>query len=180
MKTGRDILLFSLLTLTLLALVSCRKKAEEEENEVSEELIIKPMVGIGEVQFGMSKDEIIEHFGQPAKVSVMASGTKLNYVASKGLGFEVDSELGLQKIQCWSESWPTQLPFAVANCSGITQEGIGIGSTKKEIVAAYGEPDRTSTDTNKGVIHGLEYDKLRIEFALWQDKLISMILEAPK
>jgi hypothetical protein len=163
---------------TLPALFSCSKKAEE--GEAVEELIVEPLVGIGAVQFGMSKDEIIEHFGQPDKLTARAEGTKLNYVASKGLGFEVDSELGLQKIQCWSKNWPTELPFAVMTFTGRTKEGIGISSTQEQIVTAYGEPDRTSTDSNKGIIQGLHYDKLQIEFALWQDKLISMTLEAPK
>ena len=178
MKNVREILLLSLLTVILPALVSCEKKADE--NGATEELIVEPLVGIGPVQFGMSKEEIIEHFGQPDKIHTQTRGTKLNYVASQGLGFEVDSELGLQKIQCWSDNWPTRLPFAVMTFTGRTQEGIGIGVTQEEIVAAYGQPDRTSTDSNKGIIQGLEYDKLRIEFALWQDKLISMTLEAPK
>lgn len=163
---------------SLLALVSCSKKAEE--GEAVEELIVEPLVGIGPVQFGMSKDEIIEHFGQPDKLTARAEGTKLNYVASKGLGFEVDSALGLQKIQCWSENWPTELPFSVATFTGRTKEGIGIGSTQEQIIAAYGEPDRTSTDSNKGVIQVLHYDKLRSSFSIWQNKLISMTLEAPK
>ena len=177
MKIGKQILLLSLLMVTLPALVSCSKKVEE--GEAVEELIVEPLVGIGAVQFGMSKDEIIEHFGQPDKLTTRAEGTKLNYVASKGLGFEVDSELGMQKIQCWSENWPTQLPFAVATFTGRTKEGIGIGSTREQIVIAYGEPDRTSTDA-KGIIQNLDYDKVRIRFSLWQDKLISMTLEAPK
>lgn len=176
MKIGKEILLLSFLTVTLLALVSCGKKADE--NEARDELIIEPLVGIGSVQFGMSESEIIEHFGRPDKV--MAEGTKLNYVSSKGLSFTVDSELGLQKIQCWSENWPTKLPFDVTTFAGRTKEGIGIGSTREQIVAAYGQPDRTGTDANKGVIQNLEYDKLRIKFSLWQDKLISMTLEASK
>ena len=176
MKTEKEILLLSLLMVSLLALVSCAKKVDEDEP--SDELIIEPLVGIGPVRFGSSKDEIIEHFGQPDKV--MAEGTKLNYVSSKGLGFTVDSELGLQMIQCWSDNWPTELPFAVTTFTGRTKEGIGIGATQEEIVAAYGQPDRTGTDSNKGVIQNLGYDNLRIKFSIWQDKLISMTLEAPK
>lgn len=176
MKTEREILFLSLLTVSLLALFSCAKKMDEDESR--DEIIIEPLVGIGPVRFGMSKDEVIEHFGRPDKV--MAEGTKLNYVASKGLGFTVDSELGLQMIQCWSDNWPTKLPFAVTTFVGRTKEGIGIGATQEEIVAAYGQPDRTGTDSYKGVIQGLDYDKLRIKFSLWQDKLISMTLEAPK
>ena len=176
MKTEKEIFLLSLLMVSLLALVSCAKKVDEDESR--DEIIIEPLVGIGPVQFGMSKSEIIEHFGQPDKV--MAEGTKLNYISSKGLGFTVDSELGLQMIQCWSDNWPTKLPFAVTTFTGRTKEGIGIGATQEEIVAAYGQPDRTGTDSNKGVIQNLGYDKLRIKFSLWQDKLISMTLEAPK
>jgi hypothetical protein len=178
MKNGREILLLSLLMVTLLALVGCGKKAEE--GEAIEELTVEPLVGIGPVQFGMSKDEIIEHFGQPDKLTARAEGTKLNYVASKGLGFEVDSELGLQKIQCWSDNWPTELPFAVATFTGGTKEGIGIGSTREQIISIYGQPDRTGLDADKGVIEGLDYDKLRISFSIWQNKLISLTLEAPK
>ena len=176
MKTEKEILLLSLLIVSLLALVSCAKKVDEDESR--DELIIEPLVGIGPVRFGMSKDQVIEHFGQPDKV--MAEGTKLNYVSSKGLGFTVDSELGLQMIQCWSDNWPTELPFAVTTFTGRTKEGIGMGSTREQIVSAYGQPDRTGTDAQKGIIQNLEYDKLRIKLSLWQDKLISMTLEAPK
>ena len=178
MKAGKEILLLSLLMVSLSVLVSCGKKADEDIS--SDELIIEPMVGFESVQFGMSKDEITKYFGKPDKVHTQPKGTKLNYVASKGLGFEVDSELGLAKIQCWSKSWPEKLPFAVANFAGKKKEGVGIGSTREEIISAYGQPDRTGTDDNKGVIATLFYDELRIRFPVWQGKVISMPLEAPK
>ena len=175
MKTEKEILLLSLLMVSLLALVSCAEKVDEDKPR--DELIIEPLVGIGSVQFGMSKSEIIEHFGQPDKV--MAEGTELNYVSSKGLGFTVDAELGMQKIKCWSNTFAVT-PFAVTTFAGSTKEGIGMGATQEEIVAAYGQPDRIGTDSNKGVIQYLSYDKLRIKLSIWQDNLISMTLEAPK
>ena len=153
---------------------------EVDEDETANELIIEPLVGFASVQFGMSQDEITKYFGQPDKVHTQTKGTKLNYVASKGLGFEVDSEFGLVKIQCWSKSWPEKLPFRVANFAGKTKEGIGIGSTREQIISAYGQPDRTGTDDNKGIIETLFYDELRIRFPVWQGKVISMTLEAPK
>jgi len=176
MKTGREILLLSLLTLSLLALVSCAKKVDKDEPR--DELIIEPLVGIGPVRFGMSKDEVIKHFGWPDK-TYSGEKTKLSYVASKGLGFTIHAELGLQMIQCWSKNWPTELPFAVTTFAGRTKEGIGIGATREEIVAAYGQPDRTTTDA-KEYFENLHYDKLRTKFTLWQDKVTSMTLEAPK
>jgi len=172
MKIAREILSFCLLTLCLVSLLSCAKKADKEE--AIDELIIEPLVGIGPVRFGMSKDEVIKHFGQPDKI--LADGTKLNYVSSKGLSFTVDSGLSLQEISCWSEG---MLPFGVKTFAGRTKEGIGIGATQEQIVAAYGRSDRTSTGS-KGVIQNLHYDKLQVRFSLQEGKLISMVLRAPK
>ncbi len=172
MKNKREILLLGLGTLCLVTLISCNDKADEE-TPVSE-LIIDPLVGIGPLKFGMSKEEVIKHFGPPDKV--FADGTKLNYVSSRGLSFTVDSELGLQEIGCWSEG---MLPSRVTTFAGKTKEGIGIGACEEEIVAAYGQPDRTSTGS-KGVIQNLHYDKLSAKFSLKEDKLMTMTLGAPK
>lgn len=173
MIIGREILLFSLLTLCLVTLLSCAKKADTE-NTV-EELIIEPLVGIGPVRFGMSKDEVIKHFGWPDK-TYSGEETKLSYVASRGLSFTIHAELGLQEISCWSEG---MLPSGITTFAGRTKDGIAIGATQEEIVAAYGQPDRTSTDS-KGVIQNLDYDKLQIRFSLLEGKLRSMIMKAPK
>ncbi len=172
MKAEKEILLLSLLMVSLLALVSCAKKVVEDER--GDQLIIEPLVGIGPLQFGMSKDEIIKHFGQPDKV--LAKGTKLHYVPSRGLSFTVHAELGLQEISCWSEG---MLPSGVTTFAGRTKDGIAIGATQEEIVAVYGQPDRTGTDS-KGITQNLHYDKLRAKFSLREGRLISMILEAPK
>ncbi|OHB64407.1 MAG: hypothetical protein A2168_07330 [Planctomycetes bacterium RBG_13_50_24] len=61
-------------TLCLVTLISCNEKADEEAPVG--ELIIEPLVGIGPVKFGMSKEDVIKHFGPPDKV--FADGTKLN------------------------------------------------------------------------------------------------------
>jgi hypothetical protein len=172
MKNKRKILLLGIGMLCLANLISCNEKADEEAS--ADELIIEPLVGIGPVNFGTSKEEVIKHFGQPDRVS--ADGTKLNYVASRGLSFTVDSELGLREIGCWSEG---MLPSRVTTFAGKTKEGIGIGASEEEIVAAYGQPDRTSTGS-KGVIQNLHYDELQARFSLQEGKLMSMTLEAPK
>ena len=172
MRNKREILLFGLGTLCIVTLISCNEKADEEA--LVDELIIEPLVGIGPVKFGMSKEEVTKYFGQPDKV--LADGTKLNYVSSRGLSFTVDSELGLQEIGCWSEG---MLPSRVTTFAGRTKEGIEIGATQEQIVAAYGQPERTSTDS-KGVIQNLHYDGLQARFSLKEAKLMSMTLKAPK
>ena len=173
MKTKRKILLLSLMMLSLASWFGCGKKANEEEPH--EELIIEPLVGIGPIRFGMTKDQIIEHFGQPDQI-FEGQVTKLHYVPSQGLNFAVDAKLGLQEIGCWSEG---MLPSRVTTFAGKTKEGIRIGATEEEIVAAYGQAERTSTDS-KGIIQSLHYDQLSARFSLQEGKLMSIVLEAPK
>lgn len=173
MKTERKILLVSVMTLSLLTLAGCGKQADEDG--LPDSLTIEPLVGIGPVRFGSTKDEIIAHFGQPDS----SSETGLNYVSSRGLSFTIDAELGMRQIKCWSDSWPTRLPFRVTAFAGSTKEGIGMGASREQILAAYGQPDRTGTDA-KGVFENLHYDKLGIKFSLWQDRLASMVLEAAR
>ena len=173
MKTVREILLLSLLTVPLVVLTGCGKKTNEEE--LPDELTIEPLVGIGPAKFGMSKDEVIEHFGQPDRI-FEGEVTKLNYVPSRGLVFVVDAELGMNEIGCWSDG---MLPSRITTFSGKTKEGIGIGATQEEIVAAYGQPDRTST--RSGVpFESLHYDKLQTKFTLNEGRLMSMTLNAPE
>lgn len=173
MTSGREILSLFLVVLFLAALAGCGKKAAEEEP--TEELVIEALVGIGPVKFGASQTEVIEYFGEPDRTSE-GKVTKLVYVPSRGLNFVFDAELGLQEIGCWSEG---MLPSGVTTFSGRTKKGIRIGATRDEIVAAYGQPDRTSTDS-KGVIESLHYDKLSARFSIKDGKLMSMVMEAPK
>jgi hypothetical protein len=173
MRNAREILLLSLLAICLAVVAGCGKKAGE--TEPPDMLILEPLVGIGPVEFGMSKAKVIEHFGQPDKI-FEGQPTKLSYVPSRGLNFVVDAELGLQEIGCWSEG---MLPSRVTTFTGSTKEGIGIGAFQEEITAAYGQPDRTRTNTAGGfqIIH---YDTLGSEFSLKEGKVITIVLRAPK
>lgn len=170
MKTIREILLLSLLTVPLVVLTGCGKKTNEEEPP--DELIIEPLVGIGLVSFGMSKDEVMEHFGQPDRI-FEGKVTKLNYVSSRGLSFAVDIEFGMYEIGCWSDG---MLPNRITTFTGRTKEGIGIGATQAEIIAAYGQPDRRSTGPREHPVEGLHYDKLQAKFTLMEGRLMSMTL----
>src|SRR4030042_1256642 len=171
METSKRILLFGLSALLVAALAGCGKKVHEEPQGGAP--IIEALVGIGPVRFGMSKDEVVRYFGSPDRTS----GTDLNYVASKGLAFTVDDQLGLQKIKCWSDRSATKLPFAVTTFAGMTKEGIGMGATRERIVAAYGPPSKTDST---GGFENLYSANLGAKFTLLQGALASMILEAPK
>ncbi|MHC4430772.1 MAG: hypothetical protein ACYTBS_02920 [Planctomycetota bacterium] len=173
MRDARNVLLLGSLAICLTVAAGCGKKAGEDEP--LDKLILEPLVGIGPVRFGMSKDEVIEHFGQPDRI-FEGKVTKLHYVPSRGLNFVVDGELGLQEIGCWSEG---MLPSRVTTFTGTTREGVRMGASHEEIVAAYGQPDRTSTN-DAGGFQILHYDKLSTEFSVKDGKIITIVLKAPK
>jgi len=162
MKNKREILLLGLGTLCLVTLISCNDKADEEASVG--ELIIEPSVGIGPVKFGMSKEEVTKHFGLPDKV--LADGTKLNYVSSRGLSFTVDSELGLQEIGCWSEG---MLPSRITTFAGKTKEGIGIGSYFALLHDFYGMPNESSPN------HEIYYYNDRLFYIHYENSFIKLV-----
>ena len=161
----------------LMPFVGCTEKEKNNKPEVS--LTVEPLVGIGDIKFGDSKDGIIGIFGEPDEIQ--AQGNELNYVASKGMGLTIDADMGLKRIKLWSENWPQKLLFTVSTFAGKTASDVGMGATREQIVAAYGEPDRTSTPDSQSftaVIENLHYDKVKTKFTLADGNLVAIILEA--
>ena len=145
----------------------CRK---ETPSIAEEGLVIQLGVGVGPVKFGMSKEQVTEYLGEPDKIE--GTGQGLNYVASKGISLLVSPTRGVMAIDCWSENYPLG---TVSNFAGKTKEGIGMNAGRAEIVAAYGEPDRTSSN---GPLTTLHYGKLQTQFALMRDKLVNLKMNA--
>ncbi|GAI08104.1 unnamed protein product [marine sediment metagenome] len=164
--------------IVVFTLVGCRKEAPTEDSEdettagPNETLVVELGVGIGPVKFGMSKEEVIENFGEPDKVE--GGGQGLNYVASKGFSLFVSPMRGVRAIDCWSEKYPVG---TVSNFAGKTKEGIAMNASRAEIVAAYGKPDRT---TSNGPMTTLHYGKFRAQFVIMHDKLVNLKMNAPK
>lgn len=158
----------------------CRKEtpAPDSEDETAtgpdEALVVELGVGIGPVKFGMSKEEVIENFGEPDEVEGRGQG--MNYFASRGISLFVPPSRGVLAIDCWSDKYPS--PFTkISNFAGKTKEGIGMNASRAEIVAAYGKPDRT---TSNGPMTTLHYEKLRTQFVIMHDKLINLKMNAPR
>jgi hypothetical protein len=136
-------------------------------------MVVEVGVGIGPVKFGMSKKQVIEHFGQPDKIEGKDMG--LNYVSSKGLGFLLHPLKGLINIDCWSQEYP--FPFGdISTFTGATKEGIKMGASRKEIEAAYGQP---SSATTQDPLTTLQYDNVRAIFTLKADRLVKFSTYAP-
>ncbi|RCS55910.1 hypothetical protein DTL42_00525 [Bremerella cremea] len=106
--------------------------------EEATHLVLKPQKGIGDIHFGMSRSEIVAILGEP-EVTINSEYT-LKY-PSMGLELQLAGhvQLGRLGIIVVSNRGAYQHSFP-----GQTEEGIRIGSTREEVIAAYGEPSRHS------------------------------------
>ena len=135
------------------------------------EMEIVPLEGLGSITFGMSKDQIIEKWGQPTR----AEGIALHYFA-KGVSFLLDPTVGLRQVDCWSKDYP-EPPTELLTFAGKTDKGIAMGADKQQIIAAYGEPTKTAQQQNFEII---TYTDLKMDFFLLQNKLVQLRIIAPK
>lgn len=133
--------------------------------EEVKKLVIKPGVGIGDVKFGMARDQIVEVLGEPDST---LHGMYLNYAS-----------LGLQLVLVGRE--PDKLGLIIANpmdfdalarndFPGRTDQGIRIGSTREEVIAAYGQPD---TPDDAG------YSELELQFSFVDGKVSQITAARP-
>jgi len=156
-RTMWFLLLAGLAAIGLFAFVSRLKKfpdlhlTSEERREWAARasgMTIKPREGVGNLRFGMTPDEVIAMLGNPDERGEIPSHnqTTLHY---RRLGLHLTFDTGgaeLRAILCLSDSQETL--FSRENkpaitFAGSTSEGIRIGSTYRDVVEAYGPPDRS-------------------------------------
>lgn len=134
-------LLSGCLLLVTLAFSNC-KKDDPTPPEDGTSMRILPGVGITEIKIGDPSQKAIDLYGTPFPSNGSANGTYYHFLIYVAAGVTV---------YCEPTSQPTfnaQLPIASllfsGNFKGKTAEGIGIGSTKAEVKAAYGDPVSSS------------------------------------
>jgi hypothetical protein len=129
-------------------------------------LLIKPGVGAGALQFGMTADERDQILGKPERMT----GSACEY-PSKGIAVLSSPHTDVGAI-LFGDSGTPNSPLVKA-CKYRTAEGIGMGSTRNQIIAAYGQP--TKSETEAKIIETLVYDKLGAEFTLRSGKVAHMV-----
>ncbi|MFB0551856.1 MAG: hypothetical protein ACETWQ_00955 [Phycisphaerae bacterium] len=170
--------------IVVFTLAGCKKEtpAPDSDDEIaaspSEDLVVEPSealvielgVGVGPVRFGMSKEEVIKHIGQPDKIeAVMQDVVRLDYISSRGLLFGLNPTVGINYIKCYSEGYPGF--YHVTTFAERTKKGVTMGASRNQIITAYGEPDRTDS---KGRFTILYYDNLRSELITTDNKLVGI------
>ena len=141
----------------------CSTRPAHVAGASSESIVIEPGVAVGPVHSGMTIQQVIAELGQPERTKYSAlEYTNLGIYISPGKS-EVVHIVGI---------FP---PFA-----GRTKEGIGLGSSRADIIQAYGEP--TAAKPIKPGFEVLRYDPPGLNFELRDGKVdsIGMIFQTTK
>jgi hypothetical protein len=133
-------------------------------------LEVIPGVGLGPVKFGMSKEEVFKLLGKPD----MEEAGSLQY-SSRGYACSISPSRGLLLVSFFSQQ---ECAFKVRDFAGKTKEGIGIGSSLKDLEKAFGKPTAVEhTDQPGATGTYVRYSKLGLEFTLFYDKVVGFMMQ---
>jgi hypothetical protein len=150
-------------------------KPPPNEQEASK-LTIVPGVGIGEVKFGMSREQIVAILGEP---EFTLHEEYLGY-PSKGL------QLSLGGREADKLGWIVANPGDAASLvqhdfRGQTDKGIRIGSSSRAVADAYGKPDPPlPSDKDHPQLHVARYETLGLMFSFVDDKVAQIFASRTK
>jgi hypothetical protein len=174
MSTLKSVIIFMLVAVSFLS-GGCSKRPAHGVLTSSESFVIEPGASIGPVRSDMTMQQVVAELGEPDRTN----GSVLDYL---NLGFSVIPGKGgvVKVVLCADHSGHGGL-FTKA-FAGHTKEGIGIGSSRADVVRAYGEPTTTKTVEFMPGCEILIYRPLGLDFRLQDSKvnLIGVIFNSPK
>ena len=131
--------------------------------------VIEPLVGTKDVRFGKRVDRLTEIFGRPSAVR----GNSIHEYAAHGFSIATDGGRKIEQILCGSApSFPK--PEWVERCKFRTKEGILMGSSRADIVSAYGTPESEKPLRGNPNTSFLRYGEMDAGFLLIDDELVYM------
>jgi hypothetical protein len=141
----------------LLIATGCSKHNPSPESKPTEPpVLVEPNAGVGKVQKGMNRDQVEAAIGKPERINGLFS-----FYSRRGMFVGFGNDGVMFNIKCTR-------PFA-----GVTKEGIGIGSTRAELLAAYGNP---SEEKHFKDGDNLWFAPIGISFDVENDKVTSFIV----
>jgi len=148
--------------------VSCSEEsAGPASANANPPILIEPGVAVGKVRAGMRSEAVIAQLGEPQRRTANA----LEYTS---LGFAVmPGPDGIIQVVMCGDVTGLNGPLVKA-FNGRTKEGIGLNSTREDLVKAYGQP--SSGEKLRGGMESLRYDSLGITFTLEGGKVFHMIV----
>ena len=162
-RSGETALVMAL----VFSLAACSKTSEFEGRGANEPLSIEPHVSVGKVHAGMTVKEVVAGLGEPQRRTASA----LEY-ARLGLAVVHDTNGVVQAVMC-GDVTGIRGPYVKA-FNGRTKEGIGMNSTREDVLRAFGDP--TSNERIAGGGESLKYVPQGITFTLEGGKVHHMIV----
>ncbi len=154
----------SLVAAVALIAGGCSKPSAQGTWRSSASLVIEPGVSIGPVRSGMTIEQVVAELGEPDRKKDSA----LEYL---NLGFSViPDEAGIVHIVLCVDPRGNKGPFTNA-FAGRTKEGIRMGSSRADVVGAYGEPTATETIAGTPAFETVRYRPLGLVFELREGKV---------
>ena len=166
----------SLALVFLLSLAACSEKVESDSGVsagTNAAMLIEPNLNVGKIHTGMTTDQVIAALGQPGR----RTANSLEY---PGLGLAVmpGPDGAVQVVMCGDVTGLSG-PFVKA-FTGRTKEGIGMTSTRDQVIKAFGEP--AGDEKMRFGLESMNYPSLGLTFTLEGGKVHHIIvrLQAPE
>jgi hypothetical protein len=145
----------------------CSQDSHSSNSQSDAPILIEPRIGVGKVRAGMNITNVIHQLGEPQRRTANA----LEYTS---LGFAVmPGPDGIVQVVMCGDVTGINGPLVNA-FTGRTKEGVGLKSTREELVKAYGDP--TSSEKMRGGAESMAYQSLGITFTLEAGKVYHMII----
>lgn len=150
-----------------LFIAGCSENSASKAAASSEQIVIEPHVAVGKVHAGMTIPQVIAQLGEPERKTSSA-------VEYTSLGFAVmpNSNGTVATVLC-GDVTGVNGPL-VRVFKGRTKEGVGMLSTRAEVVQAYGEP--TADQKFRGNLESMQYPAQGLTFTLEGGKVHHMIV----
>ena len=165
MKANR--LASNLIVLPVLLFASCSERSNQVASENKLPILIEPNLSVGPVHAGMTVQQVISQLGEPQR----KTANSLEY-ARLGLAVMPDHDGMVQVVMC-GDVTGINGPFVQA-FTGRTKEGIGMKSSRDDVLKAYGEP--TVSKRMIGGLESLHYQALGMTLTLEGGKVHHIII----
>jgi hypothetical protein len=148
----------------------CSEKSSGVANGIAgtnSTLLIEPNIAVGPVRAGMTAPQVVAQLGEPER----RPSNSLEYTRL-GLAVMPGPDGVVQVVMC-GDVTGINGPFAKA-FKGRTKEGIGMYSTREEVIRAYGNP--SASEKMRGGLESLQYEPLGMTYTLESGKVHHIIV----
>ena len=135
-------------------LLGCAKQPPPYVLRSKHSMLIRPGVSIGPVHAGMTKEQVVAKLGEPVKTE----GDLLMY---RNLSVFLADDGSVGHVFCFAPSTNGPATDVIAVH---TKQGIGIWSSRADVISAYGEPTAIKHENVHKENEVMIYESLRLQF----------------